>query len=174
MNFLLPHLKHVGLVLSVCLLGLTGCDERDPPAAPQSLPLPERNEMSFTTDFADIAGQSLVLWQDAGKCRLQIRIKGKRQQGDSWLKPTAPCYFIKAPGTSHAQVFQYDKTTRVLAVVGSLKPIIAIPRPHCGQQVQGVLISAKGAISLTDKVFDGEHCVDKGLDNSLYSRLAMP
>ncbi len=130
--------------------------------------------MSFTTDMADIAGQSLVLWQDAGKCRLQIRIKGKRQQGDRWLIPTAPCYFIKSPGTSRAQIFQHDKTTRVLAVLGSPKLDAPKTPMHCGQQIQGVLISAKGAIDLTKQLVDGNYCVNQGLDNAIYSRLAMP
>ena len=148
---------------------LVACDEPPGARASKDLPLPERVGGRFVTDQLAMAGKDLFLWSDGGGCQLQESVKG-RQQGDArWLKPTAPCYFIKSPGTERVQVYQHDKNTRVVAVVGTPVPDQK-PGGRCGTDVQGLIFNAAGSVRLSENTRSGSaYCAEQGLDNLEYS-----
>jgi hypothetical protein len=153
-------LSYVSITLLVLLL--TAC-ESDQSSATQTLVLPERLATPHVTDQMQVAGLALVLRDEGGGCRLQV---GKTEP-QLWLKPMAPCYFIKSPGSAQAQVYRHDKTTSVVAVVGT-----PVKGNRCGQEVQGVVIKG-GVVTPSAYVMQGSvHCVDHGLQNFQYELFA--
>ena len=164
----LPSLM-LGWLGSVLLLA--ACQEKQAQSTQviQDLKVPERASPLYITDQVNIAGQSLALWYDSGRCQLQASA-GKKTQAPIWLQPLAPCFFMKSPGTDQVQVYQRDKTSRVLAVIGSASEQ---SRKRCGAEVQGVVINAAGALrssNVTRK--DAIFCADQGLDNLQYELFA--
>lgn len=144
-------------LLAACLL--SACGEQQQPEE-QVLTLPDRPDGPYVTDQTTAAGSHLSLWDDGGGCKIQI---GKAEP-QTWLKPTAPCHFIKSPGRNTVQVFQQDKTTRVVAVVGT-----PTSKQRCGQEVQGLIIKG-GEVTLSSYIMQGSvYCADQGLQNFQYS-----
>lgn len=146
----------------VSVLLLTACEsERQPDT--QALVLPERFATPHVTDQAQAAGLALALSDNGGGCQLQV---GKTIP-PVWLKPMAPCYFMKSPGAAQAQVYRHDKTTAVVAVVGT-----PVKGNRCGQEVQGLIIKG-GAVTPSAYVMQGSiHCADQGLQNFQYELFA--
>jgi len=148
----------------------------DTAAGARQLKIPQREEDTFITDHARVGDSTLNLWDEAGGCRLEQGGSATvRESGKVWLKPMAPCYFIRSPGSDRVQVFQRDKTTRILAVVGT--PVISKNRPRrrCGRQVQGVVVDGRGQVAASSTVLDGSiYCADQGLDNFQYSLFRRP
>lgn len=147
---------------------LIACDGHDA-VVQQTLPLPEREESAYITDQVYVAGNSLSLWDQDGGCQLQV---SKESQGakvkTQWLKPMAPCYFIKSPGSQKVQVFRQDKATRIVGVLGTSMPQKSAKR--CGREVQGLMINGHGNVRLSDRVLSGSvYCAESGLDNFQYS-----
>lgn len=146
------------LAVTLLVLPLLGC-EPDKQPENQTLILPERLETPHVSDQTTAAGLSLVLWDDGGGCKLQV---GKKEPA-IWLKPMAPCYFMKSPGTQQVQVYRHDKTTAVVAVVGT-----PVKGKRCGQEVQGLVLKA-GAATPSGYIMQGSvHCADQGLHNFQY------
>ncbi|MGB1008829.1 MAG: hypothetical protein ACPGVP_03850 [Thiolinea sp.] len=150
---------------------LVGCDQAEP-VDPNALLIPERKETTYVTDQTYVAGNSLFLWHDAKGCQLQVTKEGgKQQDGRQQLTLKAPCYFIKSPGSDNVQVFRQDKTTRVVAVLGTPAEASAEnDEKRCGKQVQGLVINRHGHVRLSERVLaDHLYCADGGLDNAQYS-----
>lgn len=144
------------------LVALSGCDSAQQPEH-QPLQLPERLEKPHVTDQATVGGLHLVLWDDGGGCKLQV---GKAE-ATTWLKPMAPCYFMKSPGGTKAQVYRHNKTTLVVAVLGT-----PAKGNRCGQEVQGVIVNG-GETRLSSYIMQGSvHCAEQGLHNYQYDLLA--
>ncbi len=148
-----------GCVAAVLLLPLRlGCERGKQPQN-ETLVLPERLESPHVSDQTTAAGLRLVLWDDGGGCKLQV---GKAEPG-IWLKPMAPCYFIKSPGTDQVQVYRHDKTTGVVAVVGT-----PAKGERCGQEVQGLILKG-GTATPSSYIMQGSvHCAAQGLHNFQY------
>jgi hypothetical protein len=163
------------LLLSLAATALMSCSDyaaTDPPA----LALPEREESVYITDQTSLMGKALSLWNDEGQCRLKLSASsGKPEQsaGDGYipaLKPAAPCYFIKSPGTRNVQVFRQDKTTRIFAVLGTPVASDEFPGQRCGREVQGVIMDGRGKVTLSEYIIDNAiYCAGDGLDNSQYA-----
>ncbi|MBU0655175.1 MAG: hypothetical protein KJ914_08570 [Gammaproteobacteria bacterium] len=153
----LNHLSHYGApLLLLCLL--SGCGEKK--AGEQSLSIPERPDGQYVTDQTTAAGLHLTLRDDGGGCKLQVG----NAEPQIWLKPMAPCHFIKSPGRETVQVFQQDKTTWVVAVVGT-----PVKKQRCGQEVQGLIIKG-GEVAPSSYIMRGSvYCADQGLQNFQYS-----
>lgn len=136
----------------------------------ESLALPEREESAYITDQVYVAGNSLSLWNKDGGCQLQSSKDGQKNSKVStqWVKPMAPCYFIKSPGSDKAQVFKQDKATRIVGIVGTAIPQKSAKR--CGREVQGLMINGRGNVRLSDRILSGSiYCAESGLDNFQYS-----
>ena len=154
------------------VLGLLGgCDSGDNQQAREALLVPERIADTYVTDQMEIARQVLNLWFDEGGCKLQISVKGKEQGERRLLRPKAPCFFVKSPGTERVQIYQQDKTTRIVAVLGT--PVAAPPKSQdqrCGRELQGLIINEQGAVKLSTNVQAGSvWCAGSGLDNLQYT-----
>lgn len=149
-----------------CLLMAGGCLAAcggDSGTEQRSLELPARLETAHVTDQVVVNGQSLVVWDDGGGCRLQVG----RSAPEVWLKPMAPCFFLKSPGTDTVQVYRHDKATAVVAVLGT-----PAKGNRCGQEVQGLRVRADG-VTVSSYVMQGSvHCADQGLHNYQYSLFA--
>lgn len=167
-------------VSSLMLLGwlgsallLAACEDKQVKATQviQELKVPERASSIYITDQVTIAGQALSLWFDAGRCQLQAK-HPKLKIEPIWLKVKAPCYFIKSPGTDTVQVYQRDKMSRVLAVVGTpTQEVVASKR--CGTEVEGVVIDASGKMRASNVLHRGASlCADQGLENAQYEIFA--
>lgn len=137
----------------------------------QNLVVPERNTPVYITDQVTLAGQAISLWFDHGRCQLQVD-HPKLKRGPFSLQPNAPCFFIKSPGTETVQVYQRDKVSRVLAVVGTpTTPTASTQR--CGTEIQGIVLNAAGTVSVSNTLQRGSlRCADQGLDNAQYELLA--
>lgn len=147
------------LCFAACLL-LAACSEEKPENQPLSLP--QRSDAAHTSDYFSIGGKEWVLWNDGGGCKLAV---GKGE--GIWLKPMAPCYFIKSPGRQAVQVFRLDKGTQVVAVVGT-----PVQKNRCGQEVQGLIVR-NGEVTLSSYIMQGSvYCADQGLQNFQYSLFA--
>lgn len=145
----------VAVLLFAALLG--GCDA-EPPPEKRELPLPEQLAKPYTTGQVTVSGLNLVLLNDGGGCRLQA---GSAE--GVWLKPMAPCYFMQSPGTRKVQVYRHDKTTRVVAVVGT-----PAKGKRCGQEVQGLIIK-QGKVTPSGYTMRGSvYCAEQGLHNFQY------
>ncbi|TXH74663.1 MAG: hypothetical protein E6Q85_04990 [Thiothrix sp.] len=154
-------------------LFLTAC--QDDPAKSlqitQDLKVPERASATYITDQVNIAGQALSLWFDTGRCQLQAQ-HPKLKIEPIWLKTKAPCYFIKSPGTDTVQVYQRDKTSRVLAIVGTPTQDSSDDK-RCGTEVEGVVIDASGKMRPSNALHSAlKLCADQGLDNAQYEIFA--
>lgn len=147
-------------VLLWCLLA-AGCSRDEPEIRP--LPLPAPVQGNHVTDQMQVAGKTLVLWDEGGGCKLQVG-------GQSlWLKPMAACHFIKAPGRQEVEVFRLDKTTQMVAVVGT-----PTQKSRCGQEVQGVILRGN-EVKLSTQVMRGSvYCADQGLQSFQFGLLAKP
>lgn len=156
----LTHFVCVGL-LGVLLVG---CGDKAPSES-IVLALPKHPEQVHITDQTHVAGIDLVLWNHHGGCQLQLG-KGKPPV---WLKPMAPCHFIKSPGRDQVQVFRLDKTTQIVAVVGT-----PTQQWRCGQEVQGLVINGSHVKPSTYLMQGSVHCADQGLQNFQYSLFANP
>ena len=156
-------LKHV---VWVSLLGglLAGCGDNPEPES-KALALPAQLDQAHITDQARVAGLDLVLWNQGGGCQLQ---SGKAQP-PVWLKPMAPCHFIKSPGRDQVQVFRLDKTTQIVAVVGT-----PAKQWRCGQEVQGLVINGNHFKPSTYIMQGSVYCADQGLQNFQYGLFAKP
>ncbi len=144
------------------MLFLTAC-EPDKHPNNQALVLPERLATPHVTDQTQAAGFALVLSDNGGGCQLQV---GKTAP-PVWLKPMAPCYFMKSPGAANVQVYRHDKTTAVVAVVGT-----PVKGNRCGQEVQGLIIK-DGAVTPSAYLMQGGvHCANQGLQNFQYDLFA--
>ena len=154
-------LTRLGTV-TLCLLGMVGCDEHKSVTPQESLTLPQRLNEPYVSDQTTIGGKHFVLFDDGGGCRLQVQ-----KQEAKWLKPTAPCFFIKSPGSDRVQVYQHDKTTQIVAVLGT-----PAKGNRCGQEVQGIVIKGN-EIRLSTYVSQGSvYCADSGLYNFQYNLFA--
>lgn len=152
----------VYVMASGFMLVLTACEPNKQPDT-QALVLPERFEAPHVTDQTQAAGLSLVLSDNGGGCQLQV---GKTVP-PVWLKPMAPCYFMKSPSAAQAQIYRPDKTTAVVAVVGT-----PVKGNRCGREVQGLVIK-NGVVTPSAYVMQGSvHCADKGLQNFQYELFA--
>lgn len=152
----LKTIKQYGMPLLITCL-LSACDEQKPEE--HALQIPDRPDGPYVTEQATAAGLHLTLWDDGGGCKLQVG-KGETPM---WLKPMAPCHFIKSPGRNAVQVFQQDKTTRVVAVVGT-----PASKQRCGQEVQGLVIKGN-EVTLSSYLMQGSvYCADQGLQNFQY------
>jgi len=158
-----------GTLKCVMWLGLSGslllgCGG-EPESDSRTLTLPAQPERVHVTDQAHVAGLDLVLWNHSGGCQLQL---GKSQPS-LWLKPMAPCHFIKSPGRDQVQVFRLDKTTQIVAVVGT-----PTQQWRCGQEVQGLVISG-GQVTPSAHIMQGSvYCADQGLQNFQYGLFTKP
>ena len=151
-------------------LSLASCDKSGDEDK-SALVIPEREEKVFVTDQASVAGNNLFLWNEGNGCQLQVNTQGGKVGTKEWLKPTASCYFIKSPGSQNVQVFQQDKTTRIVAVVGtSVVTKGDSGNQRCGREVQGLIVNSRGKVRASDRILSGSvYCADKGLDNFQYS-----
>jgi hypothetical protein len=138
---------------------LAACEPQKSPEQPQALVLPERLDAPHVSDQTTAAGMALALWDDAGGCKLQV---GKAAP-NVWLKPTAPCYFLKSPGADTVQVYRHDKTTAVVAVVGT-----PVKGNRCGQEVQGLVLKGNTATPSAYVMQGSVHCAEQGLHNFQY------
>ncbi len=157
----------------VCLLWLVACHEDQPKPVPitQRLIVPERTAPVYLTDQVTFADQVISLWFDHGRCQLQAT-HPKLKLAPLDLQPHAPCFFIKSPNTDTVQVYQRDKVSRVLAVVGTPAGETSSAQ-RCGTEIQGVVLNAAGTISLSNTIQRGRLvCTDQGLDNAQYELLA--
>ncbi len=158
--------------IGTCLLlgCLVACDSPES-VVHKPLPLPEREESAYITDQVYVAGNSLSLWNHDGGCQLQVSSEHKNAKADKQkLKPMAPCYFIKSPGSQKAQVFQQDKVTRILGILGTAVQQKQNSTKRCGKEIQGLLINHHGKVRLSDRVLSGSiYCAESGLDNFQYS-----
>lgn len=147
---------------------LTACDSPES-VVQQPLSLPEREESAYITDQVYVAGNSLSLWDQDGGCQLQVSKDNQNAKVKAqWLKPMAPCYFIKSPGSHKVQVFQQDKATRIVGVLGTTTQRESAKR--CGKEVQGLMINSRGNVRLSDRILRGSvYCAESGLDNFQYS-----
>lgn len=166
--------SYLSILISLSgLFLLSACDQDQTKSGQmtQDLAVPERTAEVYVTDQISIAGQNLSLWFDGGRCQLQTQ-HPKLKIEPVWLKPTAPCYFMKSPGTDHVQVYQRDKTSRVLAVIGT--PTEQKDKAQrCGQAVQGVVLDAAGTVRLSHTTRnDAVFCAGQGLDNLQYEIFA--
>ncbi len=151
--------------------GSTACDQPNSMAL-NTLAIPERAETVYITDQIYVAGNSLSLWtqaSDGGGCQLQVaQDKSQHNSSQQVLKPMSPCYFVKSPGSDKVQIFQQDKTTRIIAVLGTGVKDDAAQR--CGSEVQGLIIDRNGKVRLSDHLLqDKVYCAAGGLDNFQYS-----
>lgn len=106
------------------------------------------------TDTANIGGLPLELLNNNGACQI------KENEQVRYLKPMAPCYFVRRTG--ELQTLKKANTT-IIAVVGTLV------KPKCGQEAQGLRIT-NGTVELSDKLGQGDtFCADEGLDNYYFS-----
>ncbi|EIJ35878.1 hypothetical protein [Thiothrix nivea] len=148
-------------IIPLVLLPLAGCDSGSQPQQ-RPLALPERLEKPHVTDQAQAGGLHLALWDDGGGCKLQVG----QTEPSIWLKPMAPCYFMLAAGGQRAQVFRHNKTTLVMAVLGT-----PAKGKHCGQEVQGLIIN--GGVKPSTYIMQGSvYCAEQGLQNFQYDLLA--
>ena len=137
----------------------------------QDLKVPERASSVYVTDQVNMAGQALSLWFDNGRCQLQAK-HPKLKIEPLWLKLKAPCYFVKSPGADSVQVYQRDKTSRVLAVVGTPDQSVSAGQ-RCGTEVEGVVVDATGKLRASNSLYLSQHfCADQGLDNTQYELFA--
>lgn len=157
----------------VLLLGaLSSCVACDQATDDTRLIMPERQETSYITDQVKLADKTLFLWSEGSGCKLQITTRHHKQAEDNrWLKPMAPCYFIKSPGSQNVQVFRKDKTTRIIAIVGTPAKTKKSPSAQrCGSEVQGVIMAGRGKITFSERIVSGSvYCAESGLDNFLYT-----
>ncbi len=173
MASLLSRLLAIGLTM--LLVGvLYACGERERTVEMAALPVPKQPTSTYVTDQAELAGQVVSLWYEDTGCRLQIRQQGKQQGTKKWLKPGAPCYFIRSPGSDRVQIYQHDKTIQVIAVIGT--PVeVKQSVQRCGREVQGLIINSAGEVTLSKHVHSGSiYCANQGLDNFQYSLFAHP
>lgn len=149
---------------TLCLgLLLQGCSEKTAQESTQTLNLPERLAEKYVTDQMTLAGVQWVLWDDSGGCKVQVG-----NTPAQWLKPMAPCYFIKSPGRQEVQVFRLDKTTQIVAVVGTPSQ-----KKRCGQEVQGLVTQQSNTALPSTYIMQGsEYCADQGLQNFQYGLFA--
>ncbi len=157
------------LIIACLGILLAGCGADRDQQTRKVLVVPERTAQTYELDQLRVAGQDLSLWYEDGGCKLQVVAKGKPQGEKRWLKPTAPCYFVKSPGTQRVQVYQRDKTTRVVALVGT--PVASKkPGGRCGRELQGLIVRGNGTVDLSENIQSGSvYCADQGLDNFQYS-----
>jgi hypothetical protein len=147
----------------VACLFLGACDGGSKAPESQALDLPARLDAPHVSDQTVVAGQVLALWDDGGGCKLQV---GKAKP-ELWLKPVAPCFFMKSPGTQAVQVYQHDKTTFIVAVLGT-----PAKGERCGQEVQGLRVKG-GKVTLSTYIMQGSvHCAAQGLHNYQYGLFA--
>ena len=152
------------LMVLVGLLLLVGCnkqspDSQQPAQQAEALPLPQRLDKPYVLVQFALGGKDLVIWDEGGGCKLKV---GK-EQTEFWLKPTAPCFFIRSPASERVQVYQHDKHTQVVAVVGT-----HVKGERCGQEVQGIILD-KQDIRLSTYVMQGSvYCASQGLHNYQY------
>ena len=107
------------------------------------------------TDIVNIDGIELELLDNGGGCQL------KDSSQTRYLKPMAPCYFVRQAGS--LQSIKNGSTT-VIAVVGT-----PVNKKKCGQEVQGLLIN-NGSIEISENLGQGSiFCADKGLDGFTFS-----
>lgn len=146
------------------LITLVACDYSAPvekqATNQQPLALPQTFDSPYVTDQTSVAGKLLAIWSDSGGCKLVV---GK-ETTPLWLKPTAPCFFIHSPSSDKAQVYQHDKTTFVVAVVGT-----PTKGERCGQEVQGIVIKRNNVLLSTYIMQGSVHCAAQGLHNFQYS-----
>lgn len=145
-----------------CVL-MSACDDQTTPPQNQPLSLPERTIVPHVSDQVTVAGKTLALWDDGGGCKLQVG----RAAPTTWLKPTSPCYFVKSPGTNQVQIYQHDKSTTIIAVVGT-----PAKGERCGQEVQGLVMNAKGIHPSTYVAQGSVYCAGQGLYNFQYNLFA--
>lgn len=155
------------------LLLVVACDKETNNAQfiTQNLVVPERNTPVYITDQVTLANQAISLWFDHGRCQLQVNHPKLKLEPLS-LELRAPCFFIKSPGTDTVQVYQRDKVSRVLAVVGTPSTSTA-NHQRCGTEIQGIVLNAAGMVSLSNTLHRGAlRCANQGLDNAQYELLA--
>lgn len=158
------------LTLACCCSALLFACGDSAPVVQEQLSLPEREESVYITDQVYVAGRSLSLWNQDGGCQLQVSNSSGQNANTStqWIKPMAPCFFIRSPGSDKLQVFQQDKATRIVAVLGTTVQQNSTKR--CGREVQGLLINSRGKVSISDRILSGSiYCAESGLDNFQYS-----
>lgn len=164
--FLLVFYGSIGCLLS-------GCQEEPAKSKQitQNLIVPERTSPIYLTDRVLLAGQELSLWFNTGSCQLRTK-HPKLTLEPTWLKVKAPCYFVQSPGTNTVQVYQRDKISRVLAVLGT--PDDKEPSAkRCGTEVEGVVLDANGKVRVSNGLLSGKHfCADQGLTNTDYELFA--
>lgn len=149
--------------VSLLLMALLGCDANNKEPEHQALVLPKHLNTPHVSDQVTAAGLVLALWDDGGGCKLQV---GKAK-ATIWMKPMASCYFMKSPGSSQVQVYQHNKTTSIIAVVGT-----PVKGQRCGQEVQGLVLK-NGTATPSAYVMQGSvHCADQGLQNFQYDLFA--
>lgn len=164
-----PNGKYVFnyFVWSLVVFLLVACDSGSQNGG--GLSIPERRDDMYITDQLQLANNTLTLWNNGSGCQLLVESYARSGELKLWLKPTAPCYFIKSPGTNKVQIFQHDKSTRIIAVLGS-KVSSKREASRCGREVQGVLVGRLGQVGLSNRVLSGSiYCADQGLDNFQYS-----
>lgn len=170
-------LRQVSSLMLLSCLGsavlLAACQEEQAKSTQitQDLKVPELAAPLYITDQVNIAGQALALWFDSGRCQLQAKHPKLKIEAIG-LKAKAPCYFIKSPGTDTAQVYQRDKTSRVLAVLGTPTQVTSAGK-RCGTVVEGIVIDAAGKLRASNTLLSGSNfCADQGLDNAQYEIFA--
>lgn len=125
-------------------------------AKPLVLPLIEQKP--YVIDQITLRGGTpLVLWQDQGQCLLQIN-----QQPLEALNLIAPCRFMRSPGTKNPQVFQADKSTRIIGLVGNAKD------SECGDTARAIVIKGTQVRLAPSTLSQSTFCASKGLENSQY------
>lgn len=155
------------IILGLCSL-LVACQEEqatETSPKPQALkaidlPIPKPIDKPIRTDVVNATGKTLTLWDDASGCKLQIN-----EQAAEWIKPTAPCYFMRSPASDKPQVFQKDRDTRVMVIVGTP----AGKKARCGLELVGLVIKGK-QVTVSENIRRGSvYCADNGLDNFQYT-----
>ncbi|MEN9433159.1 MAG: hypothetical protein RLZZ422_748 [Pseudomonadota bacterium] len=163
-------------VFSGCLLlsTLIACQDNQTspsvkitPAKPQhitELPLPSLDNKPYVTDKITLPNGAVgYLWQDQQQCVFQLN-----QQDKQPLQIPAPCRFVRSPGTDTIQVFQADRTTRIMGVIGHIQA------NNCGDTARGI-INKGGKLTLAPSTLSqSTFCVTKGLDNAQYMLFLKP
>lgn len=155
---MLSVMRNASLLLVVPLFLLLACEQKQPLQASfesnaDVQPLAEHSdqpERLTVTDQIRLADLNINLLDKSGACML-----GVAGQQNRYLKPMAPCYFMRVNGD--LQRYQQAEVT-VIALVGT--PV----KPRCGQEVQALFIDDK-EVRLSQRIARGSvYCADKGLD----------
>lgn len=88
------------------------------------------------------------------------------------LSLPAPCMFVRKPGASDPQNYDYSEVGRVYLVVGALEA--SAPEGTCGTAAQSVIVRAGKLIAGEVDDTPNAHCVGSKTDEKLFYGLSHP